>query len=269
MELDNRKKRITQDPEIQKIINEPEPTEEVIEEKEEVEEVVVDEVEEKELPKVETSKEEVKQEPEEPSELEKIKQRYVESSKEALNLHFKNKQLVDTIDEASNLPEPTEDELRVYAKDNGVDYDYLDEFSKTLLRKTVLNERRFNKISETNKEAKNFQQWAEKVDNFIDSPEVVNKYPDLEDHAEDFRKFCLKKDRHGMVLEDLVGSFMYGLVNQPKKTNKGSILLSGGNGSVTEQKPLGIDEVESAKIRVSDPKEYRRLVKAGKVKIDI
>lgn len=296
MPIDNRKRKITQDPEIKKIVEET-PEEEIkideevaedidtsvddkIEEKiddkpdDKIEDKVEDKIEKKETPEeTPTEKKEEKPIKEKPKAEEEAtpsvdyKERYSESSREALTLHFRNKQLVDTIDQASKLPEPTEQELIEFAKSNGTEYEFLDEFNKNLLKRTLINERRFQLINETNLEAKNFQGWIEKVDSFINSPEVVNEFPDIEDNAEEFRKFCLKKDRRGMVLSDLASSFLYGLVSKGKTTTKSeSVLLEQKNASKLEDKKPEYTEEDAMRLRTTDPRKYRQLIKAGKFK---
>jgi len=196
------------------------------------------------------------------------KEKFKESSKEALTLHFKNQKITETIDEAANLPEPTEDEVREYAKEQGEEYEDLTDLTKAIMKDTLLNKRRFEKINEANKESKDINAWVGKVDHFLETPETITKYPDLMDNAEDFRSFALKQSRRGTDLEDLATSFLYGLSQSPVKKNKGSLLMTTGGGGV-EPKPAGIDEEQAKVIRVNNPKEYRRLIKQGKIKIEI
>jgi hypothetical protein len=210
-------------------------------------------------------------EPKAPSkdEVDRLKEKLKGSSQEALVLHFKNQKLVDTIDEAESMPEPTEDEVKDYATKTGADWDLLDDLTKVVLRDTLWNKKRFGKISEANKEAKNITDWVGKVDHFTESPEVVNKYPELLDNAEDFRAFAIKPSRRGGDLDDLATSFLYGLSQSPEKKKKGSILMAGGSGAAAPVKPEGITEDQAAMIRKKDMKEYRRLIKEGKIKIQL
>lgn len=196
------------------------------------------------------------------------KEKFRESSREALTLHFKNQKLTETIEEASKLPEPTEEDLVSYAREQGADYDDLDQFSKNILKKTYLNEKRFEKINEVNKEYKDVQNWVGKVDNFLGAVETTAKYPELVDNAEEFRQFSLKSSRRGTDLEDLATAFLYGLTQTQGTKKKGSLLMNGGNGATQEAKPQGLDEKQLASIRMSNPKEYRRLIKEGKASLD-
>ena len=196
------------------------------------------------------------------------KDKFRASSQEALTLHFKNQKLQQTIEEASALPEPTEDEVRAYAKEQGEEYDDLTTLTKNILKKTLHNENKFQKISEAQQEARNIDDWVGKVEHFVDSPEVINSYPDILDNADEFKSFAMKQDRRGMNLQDLATSFLYNIGQVTAKKNKGAMLMQGGNGATEPIKPAGLTEDEAKVIRVSDPKQYRRLVKEGKIKID-
>ena len=78
------------------------------------------------------------------------KEKFSESSREASALYFKNQKLTETIDEASKMPEPTIEELKEYANTQGADYDELDTFSQNILKKTLTNERKMEKIQSVN-----------------------------------------------------------------------------------------------------------------------
>lgn len=213
-------------------------------------------------PQQEPVKEEVKEEID-------YKERYTQAGREALTQYLKNKKIADTIEEAQNMTEPTEDELRDYARKNGAVFDELDEFTRSILKDTFLNKRRFEKISEIQKSAKEIDAWVDKVDKFIESPEIVTAYPSLEGNEDEFRKFSLKAERRGMDLSDLVASFLYGLGSIAPKKSKGSMLLSGGGGVAPIAKPEKLNDEEAMAIRIKDPKEYKRLIKAGKIGIEI
>lgn len=202
-------------------------------------------------------------EPEEP-----IEKKLTDVSREATALHFKNKKLVDTIEEASKMPEPTTEELKAYAKTQGADYDELDEFSQNILKKTYLNEKRLEKIQSVTEESKAIDAWAKKVDTFIEESVDAGKYPSLASLGKEFRRFAMKETRRGVDLNDLVASFLYSADRVIPK-NKKSLLLGGGNGSAVPPKPTGLSEDDVARIREKDPKEYRRLIKAGKINIEL
>jgi len=261
MSIDNRKKKEELKEVVQEAIEEPieepvpnleeTPHEETIEEPiKQTEEVVEDKI-------------------EEPKPSPDYKEKYSESSKESLTQYFKNKKIKETIDEANNIPEPTEEELVVFTRSTGSNYDDLDDFTKAMVKKALLSEQRWGKVAEIVKESRDIDAWADKVTAFTDAVETAAKYPLIDDNADDFRKFCMKAARRGMDLEDLATSFLYGLASMPIKKSKGSVLLSGGSTGRGEEKPAGLTDEDAKRIRESDPKEFRRLVKAGKIKIEI
>lgn len=196
------------------------------------------------------------------------KEKFKNSSRESLNNFFKYKKITDTIDEASNLPEPTEEDLVAYTRVQGAEYGELDEFTKNIVKKTYINEQKMDRVAQVAKESKEIDKWVEHVESFLEADETLNQYPSLENKADDFRSYCLKAGRRGMDLNDLVASYLYNLGRSNKKKSQ-SLFLSQGNGRNREIKPVGMTGVDLATVRTADPKEYRRLVKAGKARLKI
>jgi hypothetical protein len=271
MPIDNRKKK----EELNKIVEEAIEAPEIPEIK--VEDVPVEEI------KIEEPVEEVKNETTEEPEVKTeevikepkkevepdYKEKYKESSKESLTQYFKNRKLTETIDEANAIPEPTEEEMVSYARQHGADYEYLDEFQKALLKDSLHTQKWKEKVSGVVKESKDIDAWVDKVDAFTESVETAADRPLVAENADEFKRFCMKAQRRGMDLEDLAASFLYGLSNVPaKKPSKGSMLLPSSGGG-TPEKPVGLNEDDAQKIRLSNPKEYRRLIKEKKFKIEI
>lgn len=246
----------------------PEETEEEeIEEVEEVEEEEETEEEETEEEEEEDEIEEEDEDEEEEEEKEPIEKKYKESSREALNLHFKNQKIVDTIKEADTLPEPTEAELKEYATDMGEDYDELEPFAQKMLKSTYINENKMNKISSLVADTEKMDTWVSDVEAFTEDEKIINKYPSLAQHKGDFTKYCAKPQRMGMGLEELLGAFLY----QAKKTTprkKKSVLLKGGGGGGKPAKAKGLSEADLKTIReTKGEKAYKRALTSGKVKL--
>jgi hypothetical protein len=124
------------------------------------------------------------------------------------------------------------------------------------------------KIQSVTEENKKIDVWAEKVDAFIEDAVDNGKYPSLASLGKEFRRFAMKEPRRGTDLDDLVASFLY-TAEKVVPRNKRSLLLSGGKGSVVTPKPAGLTEEQVARIRERDPKEYRRLIKAGKINLEL
>ena len=199
------------------------------------------------------------------------KDKFVESTREASALYFKNQKLNSVIEEAALIGEPTQEELVAFAKSRGADYDHLDEFSQNILKDTLINNKRFEKIQNVAKESKQIDEWANKVDSFIEDAVDNSKYPSLNTLGQDFKKFAMKESRRGVDLNDLVASFLFSAERSLKQgtPQKKSVLLSGGNSMAAPQKAAGITEQQAAFIRENDPKEYRRLIKTGQINIDL
>lgn len=197
------------------------------------------------------------------------KEKFSESSREAMSLHFKNEKLNSLLSGDLEVSDPTEEELRAYAKTNDADYDELDTFSKNILRRTLITEKKETKRTQAYDEIKKIDTWAKKVEEFVVSEENIAKYPSLEGQQEDFKRYCMKDTQRGVDFNLLVASFLYENDNIPERKNKGSLFLSRGNGRATPPVLTGISADEAASIRVNNPKEYRKLIKAGKIRIEV
>jgi hypothetical protein len=197
------------------------------------------------------------------------KEKFSESSREAMSLHFKNEKLNSLLSGDLEVPEPTEVELRAYAKTNDADYDELDTFSKNILKRTLVTEQKEAKRAQAYEEIKKIDTWANKVDAFVTSEENMTKYPSIEGREEDFKRYCMKETQRGVDFDLLVASYLYKVEDVPVEKKKGSLFLSRGNGRAETPKPLGITAGEAELIRKNDPREYRRLIKSGKIKISI
>jgi hypothetical protein len=196
-----------------------------------------------------------------------FKHLYGASTREAIILSEKNKSFINTVDEAANLPEPTEDELRAYAKEKGGDYDKLDPFAKSMLKDTFVNSVRFNKINSAVQKSKDVEAWGNKVDEFIKDPVTMTTYPQLEGRDRDFISFAMKPTHRGVDMAILVRSFSYDL--KPIKKRARSMFQTGGGGTAPTTPKGELTEKDAEFLRKHDQKEYRRLIKAGKLAIKI
>lgn len=236
---------------------------------EEIDEEIEDEDEDEDPQPKKKIKKEVKEEDDE-DENKILKKNLSDSTREAMNLHFKNEKLNETIEEAANLPEPTEAELKEYATKQGAEWDELDVFSRNILRNSLVNDRRFEKIRSVQQESKRVDAWSKKVDAFIEDSVDTGKYPSLSTHDADFKKYVMKESRVGLDLNDLAASFLFGLDSTPARPKKKSLLLpstSGQGGGEAVRK--GLNESQVAFIRTHDPRKYRELIKSGKINLSI
>jgi len=196
---------------------------------------------------------------------EQKQQRYKAQQTEAFILSERNKALANTVDEAAKLQDPNEAELRQFVGSTGSDYDELTNFERVMAKKAYLNEKRFAMVNESVQSAKKIDEWAGNVDKFIDEsdskPEAL-----LSSHEADFRKYCMQPNHRGVDLDILMGAFLH---NLPSKPAKRTTLFPTGGGEREENKGDTIGEDEAAALRVKDPREYARKIKAGKVRIEI
>jgi len=267
-DIDNRKSEEELDKKAEEVLNEPIPDEATIKEQEEEDAA--------------KKKEEEEQEPnegqEEDQEEEKVttiandvdyEKKFKASTREALTLKFKNTQLTEKIDEAATLPEPKEEDMVAYAAKKGADWNSLDGFAKNVLKDSYLNSKRFELIHEASQSGKELDIWEKKIDDYIGSTEVAAKYPVLSEYEVDFKSFCMKQSRRGMDLEDLVASFFYYREKEVPKTKKKKSMLLEGSGGAAPTKPQGMTADKARAVRLRDQKEYQRLVREGKIDMDL
>ena len=194
--------------------------------------------------------------------------KFKQSTKEATTLHFRNKQMKDAVNDAKTIGEPTDDEIRDYAKQLGEDFDSLDNFTKNLLKRNLVNEQKFDKVSNVIEDKEELDNWVGDVSEYVNDEKILNKYPSLANRSTEFIRFSSKKSRRGMDMEDLVAAFMYSEVQgTPKK--KGSLLLNRGGGQDPMPQKKGFDADDLQALRNKDPKKYMEAVKSGKVDIKL
>lgn len=209
----------------------------------------------------ETTEEKPVETVEEKQELPTIEERYKESTRESQVLFAKQKKFNETVEKASQLPEPTEGELR----DAYQTWDDMTETEKMLAKDNLINKRKFEMVHQATLEGKKIEEWAEKVDSFITTD--ATKFPKLAGKEEAFKSFCLKPTRRGLELEDLVKLYLYDLP-EPTQGHKGSLLQTGTGGNAAKPKPDTIGADEAALLRKTDHKKYQKYIREGKIKID-
>jgi hypothetical protein len=205
-------------------------------------------------------------EPDKPA-LPPLEDRYKESGQEAMILNNRNEKILETIEEAEKLTEVTIDELRVHALSLGENYDNLDAFSQNLVKEGLLNKKRFEKLTGLVADEKNVKTWVKKVRDFIAEDNIVEQYPALKGHEEDFLKYASKKTHMGADLELLIAGFLFRL---PKEEKPVDMLLPRGSGSNNiPVKPAALTQDDARSIRKKDPTKYMEMVREGKFKIEV
>lgn len=193
------------------------------------------------------------------------KKKFTESSREALILHSKNKKINEAIERANELGEPTDEELAAEYGDMGD----MSELEKRLARENLVNKRRFQLLDEVTKESKNIEDWNDKVDTFIDSPQTLNDTPDLEGKQDEFKTFANKASRRGVDFETLVAAFLHE-ADKTRVKNKGKMLESGNAGAdKAPEKPKKLTMEEGRKLRSQNYALWKKYLGEGKIEMDI
>jgi hypothetical protein len=198
-----------------------------------------------------------------------IEDRYKESGQEAMILNNRNEKIVDTIEEAEKITEAdiTVEELKNYALALGENYDNLDSFSQNLLKKSLLQDKRFGKITTIVSDQKNIKAWVNKITDFISDDKITEQYPALKGHEDDFLKYASKKTHMSADPELLIAGFLFRL---PKEEKPGDILLGRGSGTKNMPiKPAELTQEDARILRKKDPRKYMEMVQQGKFKIDL
>lgn len=200
---------------------------------------------------------------EEKQQLPPIEERYKHASTEAQILNEQNKQLITAIDSAELVKEPTEEEMTSYARSKGFDYDELSPFEKAMLKDTVLANRKLGAVTEGVKSIREIDNWAKKVDTFLEENETKQEQKGIIGREAEFRAFAMKEGRRGVPFEFLAAKFIQDFPTPVKK--KSALFATQGGGQRVEAKKT-VDDADKVKnIRNMDQKAYTRLLKAKKI----
>lgn len=196
--------------------------------------------------------------------LKREKERNVASAQEAQILHAKNKKMTESLEKAIAVTEPTEEELRVKYPD----WEMMSDFEKKTATNTSKVEKQMAALSEVVKENKELESWSTKVDEFVQDPANLSKYPGIEGKEDEFKLFATKPTRRGIDFEDIVPAFLYGLKPEPPKKGK---MFEVGSGGLNENKPKSdkITIEEARALRTTNYEKYKTLLRAGKIDIGL
>lgn len=163
--------------------------------------------------------------------------------------------------------EPTDEDLRAYLAKDGVDMDELTAFEKSTAKKNYIFEKKQAAIDESLQSQKKQSEWVGKIDTFLGSRNNDPKYAGLDGHEAEFKAFAMQhpeSDIEGLLLP----AFLHNL--PPANPNRGSLFQKGGGGQPPAKPKTEIDDAEMVKnLREKDPREYKRLLKAKKIKLEV
>lgn len=192
------------------------------------------------------------------------KERHEESTREAQRLYRNNAQVQTAILEATNLPEPTAEEL----KGAFLNWEDMTETEKNLSKDSFINKRFREVVGKAAEETKNVQDWNDRVDKYIDDPQILIDNPELEGKEELFKNF-VEKDKKlvGTDFKILIGAFLHEQSKTAKPKNKGQMFETGSGGPNDKPKPKNdkISLADAEVLKERDYKKYKELLMAEKI----
>jgi hypothetical protein len=138
-----------------------------------------------------------------------------------------------------------------------------------MAKKSYLAEKRFGLVNEAIQSTKKIDEWATKVDTFIDSTDAKPEFIKLSSHEAEFRAFCMKEAHRSTPIDILLSAFLQNLPAQPK--NRGSLFETAKGGEKTIINTKITDTEQARMLRTgteAQQKEYKRLVKTGKIALE-
>lgn len=253
-------------------INEPQTSPEEETETEKKVEDIPDEVPDESTEETETLPEEEKKEeipPVVPVETQEEKDaRYRSQQSEAQIQAARAKALADKVDEAAAIKEPTVEELNAFVAQDGVSWDDLTPFEQAQAKRTYISEKRFNLVNEAVQNTKKIDEWANKIDAFIDETDGKPEYVKLSGHEDEFRRFAMKESHRGVDIQSLLlPAFIQSLPAVAPK--RGELFPTGGGGEKAKTSTKITDADEAKALRDTNPREYKRQLKAGNIQVEI
>jgi len=196
------------------------------------------------------------------------KEKFGKSTQEAQILFAKSNKLADIIEQASNLPEPTEEEMTALYKD---EWELMSDRERENAKESYIGKRYRNFISEGTKEFKDIDAWTKKVEEFVDDPATLVKTPELEGKTEEFMTFANKPTRRGVDFEDLVSAFLFDVSKNAKPKNKGAMFEkgSGGLNDKPNNAPKKLTSEQGTALRKQNYSLWLQYAKAGKIDNEI
>jgi len=204
------------------------------------------------------------EEVEEPEEEPELKKKLSASARENQKILQKNRKINEAIDEADELPEPTDEEM----KTEFPDWDIMEDYAKELAKEAVVNKKFRLKLAEARRAGQKIEKWNEEVDEFVQDPETLVKNPELDGRLEDFKLYASEEVNAKIPFKVLVPAFLHNSNIKPK--NKGGMFPKGSAGPSTPDKTDNkLTLMESRKLRETDYAKYKRYLKAGRIKDDL
>lgn len=193
--------------------------------------------------------------------------RYAGSTREAQVLVEAKKKLTSAVDDAENLPAPTDEEMK---KAIGDDWDIMDDAQKTIAREREHNNRKLAYIRNVRSEFKKADEFVDKAKQYVEDPEVVKAHPKLEGHEQEFLQYCAMPSHIGVDFDVLYRAFTTELP-QPKAPKRKTLFEPGGS-SVPPVQPKTTEKLtpeQAAFMRTHDPKGYKKAVQEHRIPTEV
>lgn len=191
------------------------------------------------------------------------KKKFSESSREAQVQGFKNKEIQTAVDAAAQIPDPSEEDLKVAYPT----WEEMTETEQMLAKDNLLNKRRFELVHEATEKFKKVDEWTEQVDTYTGDPKTLIAHPELEGKVEEFKQFVSKPSRRGIDLEDLVLAFGGEQAKIVPVVHKGQMFEQGSSGTLPDKpKDDKISLEESKILQKSNYKLWKEKLIAGKIR---
>lgn len=196
------------------------------------------------------------------------KKKFQASAREAQQQGFKNKEVSKAVDEAENLPEPTEAELKTEYGDD--EWEDMTATEQRFAKDNLINKRRFELIAGATKKFKKVDEWNDKVDIFLATAQTLVDHPDLEGKEEEFKHFASTEERRDNDLQTLVTAFVAEEAKKAPEPKKGKMFETGSAGPSAPPAPTDnkISVDESRLLRTTNYPEYKRQLLAGNIKTE-
>lgn len=193
------------------------------------------------------------------------KKKFGESTRRNQIVESQLKELQKVIGDITQQEIPTDEEMRV----TDPDWEYRSDFEKNMAVKTVVLERRQNKILTTLGNITKETEDSTKLTDYIESE------PKLKGKEDAFYEFATKPSNKGASMEVLLGAFLFEVKDEtpsdptpdpkPKETppSLSRATPSGGNPHIKKNVTYSPEEIKH--IRTTDHKRYNKLVREGKI----
>lgn len=202
-------------------------------------------------------------EPEQVDPEAELKKKLSASARENQKILAKNRLMNQAVDEAKDIPEPTDEEMEL----EYTEWDLMDVVSKKLAKEAVVSKRFRERISQAREQSSKIEKWGEEVDKYVDNPQTFLDNPLLEGKQEEFKLFAIEESNNSVPFKILVNAFLFEQSTKKQPAKKGKMFETGSGGPNDNPKPKGdkISLAESELLRKTNYNKYKEMLNAGKI----